>query len=114
MREENQVLKQKPFVLEAVKERPAVLGDEGRLQERGSFKKEDVDFFVEFFCREKPVFLKDLMDQIERCVIYRVLCMTRGNQKQAAMALGIKYTTLNEKLKKYGIRLQKTPVENVF
>jgi DNA-binding protein Fis len=40
--------------------------------------------------------------------------MTRGNQKQAAMAMGIKYTTLNEKLKKYGIRFEKTPVENFF
>jgi DNA-binding NtrC family response regulator len=114
LREENQVLKQEPFVLETVKERTAVLGDEGRLQKRSSLKKEDVDLFVEFFCREKPVFLKDLMDQIERCVIYKILCMTRGNQKQAAMALGIKYTTLNEKLKKYGIRFQKMPVENVF
>ena len=103
-----------PFVVEAVGERPVVFGEEGPLKERGPLKREDVDFFVEFFCREKPVFLKDLMDQIEKCVIYRVLCLTRGNQRQAAMALGIKYTTLNEKLKKYGIRFLKTPVENVF
>ena len=114
MREENEVLKQKPFAVETIKERVAVLGDEERPQKEGSVKKEDVDFFVEFFCREKPIFLKDLMDQIERSVIYKILCLTRGNQKQAALALGIKYTTLNEKLKKYGIRFQKTPVEKVF
>ena len=114
MREENLVLKQKPFVLETVKESPVVFGDEGRVQNRGSFRKEDVDFFVEFFCRERPIYLKDLMEEIERCVIYKVLCMTRGNQKQAASALAIKYTTLNEKLKKYGIRFQKTPIEKVF
>lgn len=114
MREENEVLKQTPFAVEPIKERVPVLRDEERLQKRGSVKKEDVDFFVEFFCREKPVFLKGLMDQIERSVIYKILCMTRGNQKQAALALGIKYTTLNEKLKRYGIRFQKTPVEKVF
>jgi DNA-binding protein Fis len=114
VREETDLFKQKLFIPEEVKERSAVIGDLGRSKEQDPFNKEILDFFVEFFCRKKPVFLKDLMDQIEKCVIYRVLCMTRGNQIQAAKALGIKYTTLNVKVKKHGIRFQKIPVGNVY
>jgi DNA-binding protein Fis len=114
VREETEMFKQKLLIPEAVKKRPTVIGDLGWSKKQDSFNKEVFDFFVEFFCRKKPVFLKDLMDQIEKCVIYRVLCMTRGNQIQAAKALGIKYTTLNVKVKKHGIRFQKIPVGNVY
>ncbi len=76
--------------------------------------REVFDFFVDFFCKEKPIFLKDLMDRIERGIICKVLSMTEGNQKRAAAILGIKYTTLNEKVKKHAIRFQKTPVDFMF
>jgi DNA-binding protein Fis len=72
------------------------------------------DFFVDYFCKDKPVLLKNLMDRLERGIICRVLWTTEGNQKRAAEILGIKYTTLNEKVKKYGIRFQKTPVDFMF
>ena len=76
--------------------------------------REVFEFFVDFFCKENPIFLRDLMDRIERGIICKVLWMTEGNQKRAAAILGIKYTTLNEKVKKHAIRFQKTPVDFMF
>jgi DNA-binding protein Fis len=58
--------------------------------------------------------LKRFIDNIERSIIVKVLMRARGNQKVAAKVLGIKYTTLNEKIKKYGIRFQKQPVMSNF
>ncbi len=70
--------------------------------------------FMDLLCRERPILLKDLMDRIEKDIIVRSLRMAGGNQKQAAGILGIKYTTLHEKLKKFGIRFRKTPVDLAF
>jgi len=78
------------------------------------FKQEVFDLFVEFFCKQKPMVLKRFIDNIERSIIVKVLMRARGNQKVAAKVLGIKYTTLNEKIKKYGIRFQKQPVMSNF
>lgn len=72
--------------------------------------REVFDLFVDYLCREQPILLKDLMDRIEKDIIVRSLRMAGGNQKQAAGILGVKYTTLHEKLKKFGIRFPKEPV----
>jgi DNA-binding NtrC family response regulator len=66
-----------------------------------------MDVFAEYFCRHNPVHLKLLLDAIEKCLILKVLDKASGNQKEAAQILGVKYTTLNQKVKKYGIRFRR-------
>jgi DNA-binding NtrC family response regulator len=57
-----------------------------------------------------PLDLKELIQEIERGIIVRVLARVRGNQKEAAQLLGLKHTTLNEKVKRFGIGFRKFPV----
>jgi len=57
-----------------------------------------------------PLDLNDLLQDIERGIIVRALARSRGNQKEAARLLGLKYTTLNEKVKRHGIRFWKSPL----
>jgi DNA-binding protein Fis len=66
-----------------------------------------VDVFAEYFCKYPPIQLKLLLDAIEKCLILKVLDKASGNQKEAARILGIKYTTLNQKIKKHGIRFRR-------
>ena len=66
-----------------------------------------LDMFAEYFCKRHPVHLKLLLDAIEKCLILKVLDRASGNQKEAARILGIKYTTLNQKVKKHGIRFRR-------
>jgi len=56
---------------------------------------------------EAPLHLKDVIGELEKEIILRVLKEAEGNQKDAALVLGMKYTTLNEKLKRYGIRVKR-------
>ena len=45
--------------------------------------------------------LKQLMNNIEKMIIDSTLTVTRGSQKKAAAILGIKQTSLCEKIKKF-------------
>jgi len=63
--------------------------------------------FIEYFCLKQRIPLKNLISSVERTIIVRVLSHFNGNQKSAAEFLGIKRTTLNEKIKRYNIRFQK-------
>jgi DNA-binding NtrC family response regulator len=56
---------------------------------------------------EAPLHLKDVIGELEKEIILRVLKEAEGNQKDAALILGMKYTTLNEKLKRYGVRVKR-------
>lgn len=47
--------------------------------------------------------LKTLLEDYEKTLILEALQATRGNQRQAAFALGILPTTLHEKLKRLGL-----------
>lgn len=85
--------------------------DEDRTREGGNgFRDEVFEVFAEFFCREQPVGLKSLMESLEKRIVIKVLHDVKGNQKDAAKLLGIKCTTLNEKLKKHKIRVHKQAV----
>ncbi|MDH4197232.1 MAG: hypothetical protein OEW05_07495 [Candidatus Aminicenantes bacterium] len=64
-------------------------------------------FFIETLCRGDRICLKRLLDTLERLIIIRELNRSRGNQRTAAVRLGLKYTTLNEKVKKHGLRFSK-------
>lgn len=63
-----------------------------------------LNMFIDYFCIEKRIPLKDLLDGMERIIIMRVLSLFDGNQKKAAKFLHIKPTTLCEKLKRYNIQ----------
>jgi DNA-binding NtrC family response regulator len=54
--------------------------------------------------------LKDLVDAYERHVIEDALRATSGNQRRAALALGVLPTTLHEKMKRLGL-LRRAEVE---
>ncbi len=89
---------------------PQRVPERGHGVEGGADGREVFNLFVESLCRERPILLKELMDRIEKDIIIRSLRIADGNQKQAAGILGVKYTTLHEKLKKFGISFRKTPV----
>ncbi len=78
---------------------------------RKSDKKDLLDFFIEYVCMNDRINLKEFMEQLERTILLKTLAKFNGNQKAAATFLGIKYTTLNEKVKKYRIHFRKQPVE---
>jgi transcriptional regulator with GAF, ATPase, and Fis domain len=65
--------------------------------------------FVDCFCIKDKIPFRELICFVERNILVRALSEYNGNQKIAAKHLGIKYTTLHEKVKKYNIRFQKTP-----
>lgn len=63
--------------------------------------------FVEYFFDSSNIPLKEFMGKIEKNIILITLYKASGDQRQAADILGLKYTTLNEKIKKYQIRVRK-------
>jgi DNA-binding NtrC family response regulator len=64
---------------------------------------EDYWFFIQRF----P--LKELMDKLEQMIIISALEKFEGNQKKTADFLGLRPTTLNEKMKKHTIFVRKIP-----
>ena len=101
---------------EAVQNTPAHTAGQvpGTLLGEQKYSLEAVDLLVEFFCRKQPISLKSLIETIEVSLLLKILHQVHGNQKKAAKLLGIKYTTLNEKVKRYGIRFKKSPVPYAF
>lgn len=74
-----------------------------------TFRKEVFELFIEYFCIRQRVPFKELIGSVEKSILMRTLSQYKGCQKSAARFLGIKYTTLNEKLKRYNIRFDKKP-----
>jgi len=90
--------------------RPGPIHPAAALLAQGGPNGEIFDLFVEFFSKKQPLGLKGLIDELEKRIIVTVLVRVHGNQKEAARALGLKYTTLNEKVKKYGIHFRRKAV----
>lgn len=65
--------------------------------------------FVEYFSMSRRFPLRELIGTLEKSIIMRALSKFNGNQKEAAKFLGVKYTTLNEKVKKHHICFRKAP-----
>jgi len=65
-----------------------------------------LDAVLDRLCAIEKMPLKEITEELERRLIIRTLFRANGNRKQAAKLLGIKYTTLHEKLKKYNIRFR--------
>jgi len=53
---------------------------------------------------ELPIKLKRLVDSFERRLIVEALDRAGGNQRRAAADLGVLPTTLNEKMRRHGLR----------
>ena len=87
--------------------RPAPIHPAAALLAQEGPNGELFDLFVEFFSKKQPLGLKGLIDELEKRIIITVLARVHGNQKEAARALGLKYTTLNEKVKKFGIHFRR-------
>jgi len=105
--------KSRPNFLEEWRKRGKVIP--GKIEKESIYKKDKLkmeifDLFVELFCLDSPLLLKGLLDDVEKSIIIKILSKVEGNQKEAARLLGIKYTTLNEKVKRYKIRFQKSPL----
>jgi len=71
---------------------------------------EALNVFIEQFCMKQRIPLPELINILEKTILIKVLSSFNGNQKDAAKFLGIKYTTLNEKVKKYNIKFFKNPI----
>lgn len=63
--------------------------------------------FMDCIQNERPVRLKEYMDGVEKALIIRILYAVNGNQRAAARVLGVKPTTLCEKIKKHRILLNR-------
>jgi transcriptional regulator with GAF, ATPase, and Fis domain len=61
-------------------------------------------------CKNESISLKEFMDELEREIITLALLKANGSQCKAAKILGLRSTTLHEKIKRYDIELQKITV----
>ena len=81
--------------------------DEQNQTESRISKRDFLTNFLEYFCVKNEVSFRELMEQLERAFLVRILSEMNGNQKLASEILGIKHTTLHEKVKKHGIQFKK-------
>jgi|GEM_PF-3134818 len=56
---------------------------------------------------ENSVALNDFMREMEREIIDKALKICNGNRKNTALLLGLKYSTLTEKIKSMNIKVKK-------
>ena len=74
-----------------------------------AFKKEILRLFIDYYCVKHHTPLKEIMNDVEKTLLVRVLALCNGNQAQAAKILKTRTTTLNEKVKRFNIRFKKNP-----
>jgi DNA-binding NtrC family response regulator len=75
------------------------------------FIKEVLNSFIEYLFTQENIPLKDFLEELERTLIIRSLAKFNGNQKRTAVYLGIKTTTLHQKMKKYQIDFHKKSLD---
>ena len=63
--------------------------------------------FMEYYSLKGDIRFKEFFDKIEHSILTASLSMFGGNQKNTARFLGLKYTTLNEKIKKHHLSFRK-------
>ncbi len=81
---------------------------EGVGKEIDNSKEVLIRSFILNNCMKKNIPLKNFIYEIEKEMIIKALKVSGGNQRVASFILGIKPTTLNEKIKKFHIRTNKT------
>ena len=62
-----------------------------------------VNYYMRMSLEKEPLPLKDFITSVEKKIIDSALLITLGNQKEASKILKIKYTSLNEKMKRLNI-----------
>lgn len=82
------------------------LSDENEVKLRAQI----LSLALESFIEKDRVRLPDFMCIIEKRILIKVLAQCDGDVKKSARFLGIKYTTLHEKLKRHKISFRKQPV----
>ena len=86
----------------------ASLVDSSSMTEISGFEEmEKFEPVIKHFCFEQHIPLKELVESFERAVLIKVLSRFNGNQRQSAKYLGMKSSTLNEKIKKHNIHFKK-------
>jgi DNA-binding NtrC family response regulator len=83
-------------------------------QPRKRNKKNALDSFIKYAFMNNGIDLKEFLEELERTLIIKTLSKFNGNQKDSARFLGIKYTTLHEKIRRYNIHFRKEPVINFY
>ena len=73
---------------------------------------EILDQFLEVFSNSRDVSLSNIMTDFEKAILMKALSQFNGNLKKTSIFLGIKYTTLHQKMKKYNIYIRKSPFVN--
>lgn len=73
--------------------------------QKKKFRADMLWLFVDFFCQERTLDLKALIEKLETGIILRTLSKMNGDQGEAAKALGLDGRTFSSKLKQYGIHL---------
>ena len=68
--------------------------------------KKIFQLFMEYCALKGDVRLKEFFDKIELSILKASLSMFWGNQRNTAKFLGLKYSTLNEKIKKHRFSLR--------
>lgn len=91
----------------------------GRLKRISSSEEEEIKFrsqiftlLVRLLIEAEGINLPELMCNLEKNILMKVLIQCNGNIKKSSRLLGIKYTTLHEKLKRHNISFRKQPVVN--
>lgn len=112
--EERQSVEEHPQPVSPLKEEFLQLRNDGSSGPAGleaiklrAFKKQVFKQFVDYFCIDQMIPLREIIRNVEKTIILRTLERFEGNQRDAARFLGIKYTTLNEKVKRYNIHFKK-------
>jgi DNA-binding protein Fis len=77
---------------------------------RLSFEQQAFQAYLEYMRLTNTTHLKGFLEGLEKIVLCRLLARFNGNQRRTARHLGVKYTTFNGKVKKYGICFRKRPV----
>ncbi len=81
-------------------------------REREKSVMKSFKLFINYFSSTQRVPLKELMNMVERAILIRTLSQLNGNLKDSAKSLGLKYTTLHEKIKKYNIHFRKELIKD--
>ncbi|MBM3305004.1 MAG: hypothetical protein FJY79_03525 [Candidatus Aminicenantes bacterium] len=73
----------------------------------GQFETMITSLLSMYLCREQRHPWKTFIGSMERSIIISVLCHTNGNQRDASRILGLKFSTLNAKIKRHRIHIAK-------
>jgi transcriptional regulator of acetoin/glycerol metabolism len=79
-------------------------------RERTHLKESIFQLFINCCCADRELCMRKVLRQTEKALIIKSLTRFNGSIGGAAEALGVKYTTLYEKLKRHQIQFEKRPI----